>query len=92
VRLALVDELELEVACAQGDGRGLSLGDEADAQASETGERDAEAVVGGEAFEFETVLTSVEAGLGKEVELAVGEDTIDVEEQDLDAAGAIFRG
>jgi len=24
--------------------------------------------------------------------LAVGEDSIDVEEQDLDAAGAVFRG
>jgi hypothetical protein len=27
-----------------------------------------------------------------EEELAVGEDSIDVEEQDLDAAGAVFRG
>jgi hypothetical protein len=48
--------------------------------------------VGGESLELDTVLTSVEAGLGKEVELAVGEDSIDVEEQDLDAAGAVFRG
>jgi hypothetical protein len=35
---------------------------------------------------------AVESGLGKEEELSVGEDTIDVEEQDLDAAGAFFRG
>jgi hypothetical protein len=39
---------------------------------------------------------AVGAGLaaifGKEVELAVGEDSIDVEEQDFNAAGAVFRG
>jgi hypothetical protein len=42
------------------------------------------------------VQLAVGAGLaivfGEEVELAVGEDSIDVEEQDLDAAGAVFRG
>jgi hypothetical protein len=92
MRLALVYELELEVAGAQGDGGGFALGDETDTQAAETGKRDAEAVVGGEALEFEAVLTAIEAGLGKEVELSVGEDTLDVEEQDLNAAGAVFRG
>jgi hypothetical protein len=92
MRLALVYELELEVAGAQGDRGGLALGDEADAQTAQTGKRDAEAVVGGESLEFEAVLMAVESGLGKEEELSVGEDTIDVEEQDLDAAGAFFRG
>ena len=50
VGLALVDELELEVVGADGYGLGVALGDDADAEAAETTEGDAEAVVGGEAF------------------------------------------
>ena len=50
VGLALVDELELQVVGADGDGLRVALGDDADAEATETAERDAEAVVGGKAF------------------------------------------
>ena len=62
VGLALVDELELEVAGADGDGRGFALGDDADAQAAEARQGDAEAIVGGEALEFEAVAFAVGAG------------------------------
>jgi len=96
VGLALVDELEFEVLGADGDGGGLALGDEADAQAAETGESDSEAVVGGEALEFEAGVFAVGTRLAvvfrEEEELAVGEDSIDVEDEDFDAAGAVFRG
>ena len=55
VGLALVDELELEVVGADGYGLGVALGDDADAEAAETAEGDAEAVVGGEAFGLDAV-------------------------------------
>ena len=55
VGLALVDELELEVVGADGNGLGVALGDDADAEAAEASEGDAEAVVGGEAFGLDAV-------------------------------------
>ena len=63
VGLALVDELEPEVLRADGDGGGFALGDKADAQAAEASEGDAEAVVGGEAFDFEAGVFAVGRGL-----------------------------
>jgi hypothetical protein len=52
--------------------------------------------VGGEAFELEAVQFAVGAGLavvfGKEEKLAVGEDAVYVEDEDFDAAGAVFCG
>ena len=96
VRLALVNKLQAQIAGADGDGSRLTLGDEADAQAAQTRDVDAEAVVRGEAFELQAVRLTVGAGLAvvfrKEVELAVGKNSIDVEEDDFDAAGAVFRG
>lgn len=96
VRLALIDELQAQIAGADGDGGRLALGDEADAQSAETRDIDAEAVVRGESLELQTVGLTVWAGLatilGKEVELTVGEDSIDIEEQDFYAASAVFRG
>ena len=86
--LALVDELELEVVGADGDGLGLALGDDADAEAAETGEGDAEAIVGGEAFG----LDSVAVGVGDDEDLAVGEDAVDVEDEDFDVFSAGFSG
>ena len=90
VVLALVDELEAEVVGADGDGAGLALGDDADAQATEAGEGDAEAVVGAEALELEAGGVGG-GGFGHEVELAVGEDAVDVEDEDFDVAGAVLR-
>jgi len=96
VGLALVDPLELEVAGADGDGLGLALGDDAYAKATEAGERDAEAVVGGEAFDFnagaDRVFGGAGGGDGSDDDLSVGEDAIDVEDEDFDVAGAVFRG
>ena len=95
-RLALVDEFEPKVLGANGDDGGLALGDEADAQAAETRESDAEPIVGGKAFHFQTMPLAVGTGLavifGDEEKLAVGQDAINVEDEDFDAAGAIFRG
>ena len=82
--LALVDEFELEIVGADGYGAGLALGDDADAEAAETGEGDAEAVVGGEALH----LDSLPVRAGDDVDLAVGEDAVYVEDEDFDLAGA----
>ena len=97
VRLALVDELEAEILGADSDGSGFALGDEADAQAAEPlREGDPQAVVGSKTLHFQPVPLSVGAGqaviFGDEEELAVGQDAIDVKDENLDAAGAIFRG
>jgi len=66
------------------------------ATVAESRDIDAEAVMRGESLELEAVRLAVGAGLaavfGKEIELAVGENTIDVEEKDFNAAGAVFRG
>ena len=86
--LALVDELELEVVGADGYGLGVSLGDDADAEAAETTEGDAEAVVGGEAFG----LDAVAVGVWDDEDLAVGEDAVDVEDEYFDVFGAGFSG
>ena len=91
VGLTLVDELELEVAGADGDGAGLALGDEADLEAGEAGERDAEAVVSGEAFYLDAFGVGC-GGFGDDDDLSVGEDAVDVEEDDFDLLGAGFRG
>jgi hypothetical protein len=92
VGLPLVDKLEPEVVGADGNSGGFALGNQADAQATEARESDAEAIVCGEAFDFEAELPAVRAGLGNEEKLAVGENSIDVEDEDFDAAGAVFRG
>ena len=86
VGLALIDELQLQIVGADGDGLRLALGDDADAQATETGERDAETVVGGEAFGFD----SMAVGTGNDEDLAVGEDAVDVEDEDFDVFCAGF--
>ncbi len=88
VGLALVDELELEVAGADGYGLRVALGDDADAQATEAAERDAEAVVGGEALG----LDSLPVGAGDDEDLAVGEDAVDVEDEDFDIFCEVFCG
>jgi hypothetical protein len=90
VVLALVDELEPEVVGADGHGAGLALGDDADAETSEAGQGDAEAVVGAEALELETGSIGG-GGFGNKVELAVGEDAVDVEDEDFNVAGAVLR-
>ena len=85
--LALVDEFEPEVAGADGHRLRLALGEDAHADAVETGEGDAEAVVGGEALGFDAVAVRA----GSDEDLAVGEDAVDVEDEDFDFAGAVFR-
>ena len=57
------------------------------AQAAEAGERDAEAVVRGEAFD----LDAAAIGLRNDGDVSVGEDAVDVEDEDLDVAGAGLR-
>ena len=86
VRLALVDVFDAEVMRADGDGLRLALGDEAELEAGEAGERYAETIVRVEAFDFDTFAV----GSGHDGDVAVGEDAVDVEEEDFDAAGAGF--
>src|SRR5579871_1170228 len=86
VGLALVDELELEVAGTDGYGLRVALGDDADSQASEATERDAEAVVGSEALG----LDSLPVWAGDDEDLAVGEDAIYVEDEDFDVFCEVF--
>ena len=95
-RLALVYELELEVLGANRNCGRLALGDDADPKAAEACERNPQAVMCSESFYLKAMAFAVEAGLAvifrDEEELAVGEDSIDVEDEDFDAAGAVFRG
>jgi hypothetical protein len=62
VRLALVDELQAKVAGADGDGGRLALGDKSDAQSAQARDVDAEAIVRGEAFEFQAMQLAVGPG------------------------------
>jgi hypothetical protein len=81
---------------ADGDGGGFAFGDEADAQSAEARKRDSEAIVCGEAFEFQAVALAVGAGLAivfrKELKLAVGEHSVDIEYEDFDTPGAVLCG
>jgi hypothetical protein len=88
VGLALVDELELEIVGADGYGLGVALGDDADAEAAETPEGDAKAVVRGETLGLNAMAFCV----GDDEDLAVGEDTVYVEDEDFDVFGAGFSG
>ncbi len=90
VGLTLVDELQLEVVGADGDGLGYALGDDPDAHAGEAGEGDSEAVVSGEAFDFYALCFGAGA-VGDDEDLAVCEDAVDVEDEDFDFLGAFGR-
>jgi hypothetical protein len=48
--------------------------------------------VRGKSFKFKPKVLTVGSGLRQEVKLAVGENSIDVEDEDFDAAGAVFCG
>ena len=84
VRLTLVDEFVLQVAGADGDGLRLALGDDAGAKAAEARERDAETVVRVEGFGLEAAAVE----FGDDGDGAIGEDAVDVEDEDFDLAGA----
>src|SRR5260370_5805256 len=86
--LALVDELKLQVVGADGHGLRVAFGDNADAEARQAAEGNAEAVVGGEALGFD----SLPVRAGDDEDLAVGEDSVYVEDEDFDFSGEIFRG
>ncbi len=88
VGLALVDELELEVVGADGDGLGVALGDDADAETAETAEGDTEAVVGREAFCFDAMTL----GVGNDEDLTVREDAVYVKDEDFYVFSAGFSG
>jgi hypothetical protein len=93
VVLALVDVVDLEIAGADGDDARVALGDEADLETSEAGHGDAHAIVGVEGFDFsagEVVRIGGGDGVGDDDDIAVGEDAVDVVEEDFDAAGAVF--
>ncbi len=86
VGLALVDELELEVAGADGYRLRVALGDDADAEAAEATKADAETIVCGEAFGF----NSLPVGARDDEDLAVGEDAVYVEDEDFDIFCEVF--
>ncbi len=67
-----------------------ALGDDADPNTGEAGERDAETVVGGEALDLDAFGFSASAVREYE-DLAVSEDAVDVEDEDFDLIGACFR-
>ena len=92
VGLALVDVVDLEVAGADGYDLRVALGDEADFEAGEAGDADAHAVVGGEGFDLGGVAVGVAVEGRDDGDVAVGEDAVDVVEEDFDAAGAVFGG
>ena len=92
IGLALVDVVDLEVAGADGYDRRLALGDEADLEAGEAGDADAHAVVRGETLDLGCVAVGAAVERRDDGDVAVGEDAVDVVEEDFDAAGAVFRG
>ena len=91
VALALVHKLDLEILGADGDRARVALGDQADAETADAGERDAEAVVSGEALELDAVGVR-RGGFGQNVDLAVREDAVDVEDDEFDIARAVLCG
>lgn len=94
MRLPLIHKLELEILRADRNRSRLALRDDSNAQATEAGQCNAETIVRGEALEFKPVPLAIGAGLPivfrKEKKLSVGEHAVDVEDQDFDAAGAVF--
>jgi len=105
VLTSLLHELESEVPGAERDGFGEAFRNQSCAQSAETRERDRDTVVGVKAFELDgalsaefgstlVLLTSVPwlLAIREKEKLAVGEDAVNVEEQELDFAGAGVRG
>ena len=75
-----------------GDGFGNALGDDDGMDAADAGQRNADAVVGMEAFGFEGIFSLVAESWGEGPYLAVGEDSIYIEEYEAYAAGARWGG
>ncbi len=91
VGLALIDVVDLEVAGADGHNLRVALGDKADLEAGEAGDADAHSVVRGEALDLGCVAIGAATQRGNDGDIAVGEDAVDVVEQDFDATSAVFR-
>ena len=96
---ALAHKFEFQIAGAEGDGGGDTLGDQPGAESANTGQRNADAVVCVKTFELDRFLGGDCGGFvstfltgGKEEQFAVGEDAVDVEEQEFDFAGAGLSG
>jgi hypothetical protein len=83
---ALHDEVHAQVAGAQGERARAALGDDAGFEAGAAGEADADAVVGAKALDLDDALGG--GAVGHVPEGAVGEDAVDVEQHQLDGAGA----
>jgi hypothetical protein len=75
---SLVDVLDFEVAGAEADGLGDALGDDSGLHAAEAGEREAGAVVG-----VEALTSTADRRREGRIELAVGHDAIDIQQQEL---------
>jgi hypothetical protein len=94
VSLALIDVIDLEVAGADGYDLRLALGDESQLEAGETRERYAESIVGAEGFNFCGLgAFAIGAfGTGDDGDVTVGENSVYVVEENLDAKSAVGCG
>lgn len=95
---ALMDMVEPEIAGAQGDSFRNSSSDQSGLQPSDTRQRRRDAIVGVKSFHFDLAVSRLLRGrsarrsvFGNEKQLAVGEDSVDIEEQQFDFAGAKLR-
>ena len=82
--LPLIDEFELQVVRADCDRARVALRDDADAEPPKASKRDTKAVVSGETLH----LNAFTVRTGDHVDLPVCQDAVDVEDEDLDLAGA----
>ena len=85
--LALVDVVDAKVGGADAHGLRFTFGDPADLEPGDVGQRDSHAIVRRKALHFH----SFSVGAGHHGDRAVGQNAVDVKEQDLDATGTIFR-
>ena len=94
--LALIDEFELQIAGAQCHSLADPLGNNAQLHAAQPRQRNACAVVGAITLGLDHLAGNGAIGPGdwnrNDPDISVGQDAIDVEENDFDAPGAILCG
>lgn len=91
---ALVDIFEVQIPRAEGDGLGYALGNQSGLDARQVCQRNSRTIVRVKTFHFDEALAPWLAlrafGGRNNKKLAIGEDTIHVEQQEFDFASTLF--